>query len=314
MIKTAMILSAGAGTRLRPLSGLRPKPLFKVLNKTMLEWWAETLASAGVKRLVINVHYRPELMLERIAIMSESFKDRLEIIPSPESSVLGTGGGIKNAAELLGKSDFLVVNADIFTDFEMVKLALKHLSNPGRLATLGLLEKGVRDDLANVSMGEGGRIIGFRQPGPLPGETGRRAYCGAMALSPEIFNLIPDGECDIIEVFGAALAKGSDIFGWAYDPAIWSDMGTVKDYWELNRHLAAGRGIVHSTAKINGRAAGWNVIGAEAEIKEGAEVENCVLWTSAVISSGAVVKNAVVAGLVPPGTVVDGGYYCGDCS
>lgn len=312
MLKTAMILSAGAGTRLRPLSSLLPKPLFKVLNKTMLEWWAESLASAGIKRLIINVHYRPELMLEHIGIMTESFKNRLEIVASPEKEVLGTGGGIKNAAPLLGKSDFLVVNADIFTDFELVKLCLKHLGNPGRLATMGLLEKGVRNDLANVSVGEGGRIIGFRHPAPLPGELGRQTYCGAMALSPEVFDLIPDGPCDIIEVFGEALAGGADVFGWSYDPAIWSDMGAINDYWELNRLLAAGRTIAHSTAVVSGRLAGWNVLGAEAEVKAGGEAENSVLWPAAVISPGARVKDAVVAGLVPSGTVVEGGYFCGE--
>ena len=206
MIKTAMILSAGAGSRLRPLTLLRPKPLFQVLNKTMLEWWLESLISAGIKRVVINVHYQPELMMERIRLMKECGKDRLEIIPSLEEEILGTGGGLKKAAQLLGNSDFLVVNADIFTDFELVKLALKQLANPGRLATLGLLERPGKPEQANVSMGEDGRILGFRQENPLKGETGRQAYSGVMALSPAIFDLIPDqGPSDIIDVFSGAL-------------------------------------------------------------------------------------------------------------
>ena len=63
MIKTAMILSAGAGSRLRPLTLLRPKPLFQVLNKTMLEWWLESLIPAGLTRVVINVHYHPATLM-----------------------------------------------------------------------------------------------------------------------------------------------------------------------------------------------------------------------------------------------------------
>ncbi|MDR3038756.1 MAG: NTP transferase domain-containing protein, partial [Candidatus Adiutrix sp.] len=180
MIKTAMILGAGFGRRLLPLTNLRPKPLFQVLNRTMLEWWAEALVSAGVKRAVINVHHQSRLMLEHIQHMAGCFSGRLEITPSPEEGLLGTGGGIKKAEALLGKSDFLVVNADIFTDFELVKTALKHLVNPGRLATMGLLE---HRPPANVSLGEGGRIVAFRAPGPVPGETGRRTYSGVMALS-----------------------------------------------------------------------------------------------------------------------------------
>ncbi|MDR1044634.1 MAG: NTP transferase domain-containing protein [Candidatus Adiutrix sp.] len=307
MIKTAMIMGAGAGRRLRPLSLVRPKPLFQVLNKTMLEWWAEFLSSAGIRKVVINVHYQSELMLERIERLSASFEGRLTILASPEDEILGTGGGLKKAAPLLGKNDFMVVNADIFTDFELVRLALKHLANPGRLATLGLLENAHR---ANVSVGEGGRLLGFRSEEALPGELSRQTYCGVMAMSPDIFELIPDGHSDIVDVFNRVLAEGRDIFGWAYDPAIWRDMGTPEDYWDLNRRLAAGRTITHSTAKVEGRLAGWNVLGAESRVDKGASVENSVIWPFAVVSSGAVVKNAVVSGLLPPGRVIEGGVFC----
>lgn len=307
MIKTALILSAGAGQRLRPLTLMRPKPLFPVLNKTMLEWWAEFLASAGVRRMVVNTHYLGPLMLERLERLSACFASKLEIIPSPEDEVLGTGGALKQAAPLLGRSDFLVINADIFTDFELVKLSLKHLANPGRLATLGLLEQKWPN---NVSLGEGGRILGFREPDPQPGELGRRTYCGAMAVSPAIFDLIPGGASDIVDIFRQALKGGAEIHGWTYDPAIWRDMGTTIDYWSLNRDLAAGRTIVHSTARVEGKLHGWNVIGCEARIEDGASVENCVIWPSAVVSAGAVVKDAVVSGVVPPNLVLDGGVFC----
>ncbi len=307
MIKTALILSAGAGQRLRPLTLVRPKPLFPVLNKTMLEWWAEFLSSAGVKRAVINAHYQAPLMLERIKCLTDSFSRKIEIVPSSEDEVLGTGGALRKAADLLGKSDFLVVNADIFTDFELVKLSLKHLANPGRLATLGLLDQ---TRSANVSVGEGGRILNFRQPAPVPGEVRRQAYCGVMALSPAVFDLIPEGASDIIDVFLKAMGDGADVFGWTYDPAIWRDMGTAEDYWGLNRDLAAGRTIIHSTARVEGRLSGWNVVGADARIEAGAEVENCVIWPGAVVSRGASIQDAVVSGLVPPDLTLEGGVFC----
>ncbi len=173
MIKTAMILGAGAGTRLRPLTLLRPKPLLTVLNKTMLEWWAEFMVSAGIKQVVINAHYQADLMMESIDNLAASFKGKLEIIPSLEEEVLGTGGAIKKAAPLLGKNEFLIANADIFTDFELVKLSLKHLANPGRLATIGLLEKKPR---ANVSVADGDRVLGFRFERQAVGELTRKTY------------------------------------------------------------------------------------------------------------------------------------------
>ena len=307
MIKTAMILGAGFGERLKPLTLVRPKPLLPVLNKTMLEWWAEFLVSAGMKRLVINVHHLAPLMLEHNDNLTASFKGRLEIAASPEEQILGTGGAIKRAEALLGKDDFLVADADIFTDFELVKLSLKQLANPGRLATMGLL---TGRDKANVSLGEGGRILGFRYPEPLAGEASRQTYCGVMAVSPEIFTYLPDGPSDIIETFNRAIGQGADIFGWTYDPAIWRDMGTPRDYWELNRDLAAGRTNIHSTALVEGRLSGWNVVGPKARLEEGCAIENSVIWPGVIVSPGVQVKNAVVAGDVPPGTTVDGGVFC----
>lgn len=314
MIKTAMILSAGAGLRLRPMTLLKPKPLFEVLNKTMLEWWLEAFVSAGIKRVVVNVHYKAELMMQSLGLLGNNYKNHLEIIPSLETEVLGTGGGLKKAAALLGEDDFLVANADIFTDFELVKLCLKQLANPGRLATLGLLDRPELMGEANVSMGEEQRILGFRQSQPFKGEIKRQLYCGVMALSPNIFNYIPDkGYSDIIDVFSKAIAEGADdLSGWTYEPAIWSDMGTPDAYWKLNKHLASGRTVRHSTSIVNGELAGWNVLGAEAMVEKGARVENCVIWPYAVISGGAVVKNAVVAGLVPPGKNLEGGVFCGE--
>ena len=307
MIKTAMILSAGYGRRLLPLTRLRPKPMFKVLNKTMLEWWAEALLSAGIRRAVINVHHQARQMLDHIQTLAGSFSGRLEILASPEEDLLGTAGGIKRAETLLGQSDFLVINADIFTDFELVKLAVKHLANPGRLATLGLL---AGREPANVSLGQDGRIVSFRAPGPVPGETGRQLYSGVMALSPAVFGLINEGETDIIKVFLRLLDEGKDIFGWTYDPAIWCDMGSIEDYWGLNRNLAAGRTITHSTAKIEGALAGWNVVGAEAVIAKEARAENCVIWPGASLARGAMAVNAVIAGPVPSDTRVNGGFFC----
>lgn len=307
MIKTAILLSAGLGERLRPLSLIQPKPLFEVMNKTMLQWWTEVLFSAGVKRLIINAHYQIPRMLECIEQLATSFSDRLEILPSPEEELLGTGGGIKNAAHLLGNNDFLVVNADIFSDFELVKLSLKHLANPGRLATLGLLD---RQPTGNVSLGEDKRIIAFRQTLPVAGELSRQTYCGVMALSPKIFDFIPPSFSDIISVYIQALAQGEDIFGWTYDPAIWQDMGTIEDYWNLNQNLAAGRTIIHSTARVDGTLAGWNIIGSQAVIEAQATVENSVIWPGAVIAKNATIKNAVVTGQVPAGFTVSGGFFC----
>jgi NDP-sugar pyrophosphorylase family protein len=246
-------------------------------------------------------------MLNHIRNLAASFSGRLEIASSPEEELLGTGGGIKRAEAFLGRDDFLVINADIFTDFDLVKLALKHLANPGRLATLGLLDG---CGPANVSLGRDGHIISFRSPRPVPGETGRQTYSGVMGLPPDSFDHLEEGASDIIEVFLRLLSQGRDIFGWTYDPAIWRDMGEVEDYWRLNRDLASGRTITHSTAKIAGVLTGWNVVGAAAVIEKEATAENCVIWPGASLARGASASGAIIAGPVPAGTRVNGGFFC----
>ncbi len=307
MIKTAMLLAAGFGLRLKPLTNLRPKPLFPVLNKTMLQWWAEFLVSAGVERMVVNVHYMAPMMLEYIEKLAGGFKGKLEILTSAEEEIMGTGGGLKKAAPLIGADDFLVINADIFSDFELVKIAREHGRTPGRLATLGLLDGRGQ---ANVSVGEGDLITAFRQPERAPGEIARRSYSGVMVLSAEIFDLIPEGFSDVIEVFTEAMKNGAEIRGWTYDPAIWQDMGRIGDYWKLNENLAAGRTIIHSAARVEGTLNGWCVLGAGAVVEKGAVAENSVLWPDSKVSSGAVLKNAVLGGTLPPDREARDGYFC----
>ncbi|MGL4209858.1 MAG: sugar phosphate nucleotidyltransferase, partial [Candidatus Adiutrix sp.] len=196
---------------------------------------------------------------------------------------------------------------DIFTDFPLVKLAQKHLEAQGALATLGLID---RPQTANVAVGIDEKIIKFREPKTAKGELNRYAYCGLMALSPAIFDFIPYGFSDIIDVFNEHI-DGAHIKGWLFDPAFWQDMGTIEDYWALNQHLAAGRQILHSTVSAQGaELLGWNVVGEKVTIEPGATIENCVVWPLSIISAGAVVKNATICGLVPSTTTINGGVFC----
>jgi ADP-glucose pyrophosphorylase len=87
-------------------------------------------------------------------------------------------------------------------------------------------------------------------------------------------------------------------------------MGEVGDYWRLNWDLASGRTFIHSTAQIAGDLSGWNVVGAGALIEKGAVAENCVIWPSASLAPGVSAQAAVIAGPVPAGTRVNGGFFC----
>ena len=103
-----------------------PKPLIKVRGKSLIEWHLEKLSAAGFKDIVINIHYLPKIIKE---FVGDGSKWRLNATFSEENPILETAGGIKNAISILGREPFAVINADIFSNFDYVKLKLIELNN-----------------------------------------------------------------------------------------------------------------------------------------------------------------------------------------
>jgi mannose-1-phosphate guanylyltransferase len=307
-----MLLAAGFGQRLRPLSLLRPKPLFPVLNRSMLSHWLGRLWQAGVKRVVVNAHYLADELLVALAQQRSVFGS-LEIIHSPESEILGTGGGLKQAADFFDRP-FFVVNADIHTDIDLKLLAEAHLADVIRPpATIALIDRPAK---ATVSIGAGDQIIGFRSPRPLPGEIKKLCGAGLMVLEPRVLTALPDGFSDIIEQLANFFPHGPA--GYFCPGAAWTDMGTAEDYLALNRLLAQGGKfwggvLVEGSGKQPEGAFGQGFVIAEegARISLGAKICDCVLWKEASIGAGAWVTGAVVAGTVKPGAVIRGGVVVG---
>ncbi len=121
-----MILAAGKGERMGDLTKKIPKPLIKARGKPLIEWHLEKLSSTGFKDIVINVCYLPEIIKE---FVGDGSRWKLNVVYSEESPILETAGGIKNALPLLGSEPFLVINADIFSNFNYEKLKLISLNN-----------------------------------------------------------------------------------------------------------------------------------------------------------------------------------------
>ena len=121
-----MILAAGRGERMGNLTKDNPKPLIKVRGKPLIEWHLEKLSAAGFEDIVINICYLPEIIKD---FVGDGSRWQLNVNYSEESPVLETAGGIKNALPLLGKEPFAVINADIFSNFNYVRLRLINLNN-----------------------------------------------------------------------------------------------------------------------------------------------------------------------------------------
>jgi mannose-1-phosphate guanylyltransferase len=311
-VTRAVILAAGLGLRLRPLTLLRPKPLLPVLDRPILYFWLDRLARAGVGHVAVNAHH----LRDQIAAALDGARGiwpRLRLDLSVEPEILGTGGGIRRAAGLLFPDGpprgqcLYVVNADIFSDLSLQALASDHLSHPGRPATLALVD---RPERATVGLDGEGRIVSLREPRPGPGETRRLCGAGIMVMSAFFLGFLSEGFSDVVESLRLWLAQGlPPPGGHLLSGAGWADIGSPPEFLALNRELARGRVLVQDPGPIRGRLSGFVVAEAGARVGEGASVEDSVLLASARVGRGASVSQAIVAGPVPAGARAQGGVW-----
>ncbi len=225
----AMILAAGLGTRLRPLTETLPKPLLPLAGKPMIVYHIEKLAAAGVTELVINVSWLGALIEQHLragAALGVSIRYSRE----PDGP-LDTGGGIRRALPLLGEQPFLLVAGDIWSDYPLVRLAGRALG-AGELGRLVLVPNPPQHSGGDFSLDEAGHVG--------TAAAGRRCtYSGISLLSPRLLDGWNDTVFPLREPLRQAAGRGA-LSGeiWAGD---WEDVGTPERYAELNRRLQQRR-------------------------------------------------------------------------
>lgn len=221
-----MILAAGRGTRLLPLTAAVPKPLIEVAGKTLIAHQLERLAGVGVERVVINLHHLGT-MLRRHLGTGSAFG--LEIHYSEEPELLETAGGIRQALPWLGDEPFLLVNGDIFSDFDLAHLA--DLS-AGSLAHLVMVPKPDWQDRGDFDLGEAissGYRLRLDGPGTL-------TYAGVARYHPALLRHLEPGFRPLRPVLEAAIAAGQ--VSAQVHAGVWEDIGTLARLAALRRRLA----------------------------------------------------------------------------
>ncbi|NML26759.1 N-acetylmuramate alpha-1-phosphate uridylyltransferase MurU [Zoogloea dura] len=226
-----MILAAGRGERMRPLTDHCPKPLLEAGGKPLIVWHIERLAAAGCRDLVIN-HAHLGAMIE--AALGDGSRFGVRIRYSPEGSALETAGGIARALPLLGDGPFIVVNGDVFcdADFDALGRAAAGLGGDGRLAHLLLV--------ANPEHNPAGDF-GLQADGLVRDEGGERlTFSGLGAYHPALFaGLSPDAPAKLAPLLRAAMARGQ-VSGNRLDGR-WVDVGTPQRLLDLDTSLRTGR-------------------------------------------------------------------------
>lgn len=236
---TALILAAGFGTRLRPITDHAPKALVDVGGRPMIEYPIRMLAAAGVTRFVINLHHLGERIREALG---DGRALGVAIAYSAEDPILDTGGAIRRARPLLGGGDFLVANCDALMDLDVRALAALH-RREGALATLAVRRDPDAHRYGAVELDPAGRIRRFLgTPEVVEGPLETFMFCGVHALSPAIFDWMPAREIFGItrDVYPRALAAGEKLLGWRHD-GYWRDLGTPEELAAARSDLTESR-------------------------------------------------------------------------
>lgn len=233
-LKKAMILAAGYGTRLKPLTDNIPKPLLPVGKKPMIHYVLDCLKKNGIEEVVINLHYLGNMIR---ANLGDGRIFGLKIHYTEEKEILGTGGGIKNAKHFFKNETFVVVNTDI-----LVKIDLNDSFNfhrkMGGIATL-ILRHHDTNKYNNISVDENARIIDIAGALGVEKSPANGTFAGIHIIEPEIFNYLSPGKSSITDCYLGLIKKGKNIFAFFMD-SYWRDLGNMDDYLKINREIESG--------------------------------------------------------------------------
>jgi mannose-1-phosphate guanylyltransferase len=324
----ALVLAAGLGTRLRPLSSSLPKPLFPVCGLPILGHTLAALARAGCEAVAINLHYRGDQIRDRFG---GSFAG-LPLTYSDEPAIQGTLGALYPVRDFLRAADLVVlVNGDSLCRWPLARMIRAHLRSRragSRTAAQATLLLARRADPADFGGGVGvdreGRVVSFRPasalaaaPGPADSTVERRlVFAGAHVLEPALLDRVGAGPADIVRDLYESLLSGngelgepavSPILGIATD-RVWHDLGTPRRYLDgvLDWVRTRGRGSWISPEATLGPSAGCHhsVVEAGARVGEGARLERALVLAGAEVGAGCVVGESIVgpSSVLAPGS------------
>ncbi|MBI5556512.1 MAG: NTP transferase domain-containing protein [Deltaproteobacteria bacterium] len=285
----AMILAAGFGTRLKPYSLLRPKPLFPVLDQPLILRHVEQLRQAGFASILVNCHHLREQIAKLLG-------GKEEIFLQEESVELGTGGGMRLARDFFGSGPVLVTNGDIFHTIDLARVYEKHCVS-GNDVSLVLHDY---PRFNNVAVDDELRITGFG--GTAAGR--KLAFTGIHVLNPGILAVIPPGIFyNIIDCYRHWLQNGARICAQMVQDHFWADMGTPADYLDLHRVLLTKEPFKGTSPFFYGsgvrrpddlQCRDWVCVGSDAHIGRKCRLNRVVVWDGARVPDGAELEDTIV--------------------
>ncbi|HTY13472.1 MAG TPA: NDP-sugar synthase, partial [Candidatus Omnitrophota bacterium] len=319
----ALIMAAGFGTRLEPLTLAVPKPMVPVAGKPCMQHNLDLLRRNGIRKAAVNVHYHPEQIMN---YFSDGDKFGVNLTYSFEEKLMGTAGGVLKMAVLLGglTETFVVLSSDALTDINLRRLVAFHKSKKA-LATIALSEVSEPSHFGIVSLDENDRVVSFlEKPEQSPHNL---ANTGIYVFEPEVLDLVPRNHPYDFgkELFPRLVLKNAPVYGYKM-VEYWSDIGGLNSYIRTNqdalkggvRLFLPGRKIsskvwtgkhceIDPSVKLDGHV----MIGEGVQIRRGAHLKDTVvgdrcvigydakiggsvIWSDSFISRGSIINKSVI--------------------
>ena len=276
----AMILAAGFGTRLFPLTIDRTKPAIPFLGRPLIGYVAEYIAGFGIKQVVVNLHHQPQSVMDALGDGGRFGVHIDYTLEQPE--ILGTSGALDNARQHLEDDTFLIVNGKIITDIDLGAAISTHKKR-GALATMVLKPNTKLERFTEVEV-EDGNVCGF---GGYPVREGADSaepplmFTGIHILEPEVFEYIPRGiYSDIVPTFyKPAIERGETIAAHVTD-ASWFELSTIPRYLDISLAMMKGASVC---------------LGDRCTIAQTASISDSVIWDGVNVADNVVLSRTIVA-------------------
>jgi len=304
-----MILAAGFGNRMRPLSSRCPKPLLPVFGRPLIHYAIERLKTVAIEKIGVNIHHGADKVA---AYLRDGSPWNVTIALSREKNILGTGGGMGALRDFLSEEEpFLVHNGDVFSDIDLPDLVAFHrLHAP--MATMALCDYPA---LNSVTVAPGGTIVDFlgKRAANRAGIDRNLTFTGVSIVDPAVFDFIPrNGPSSIIDVYLEVLdCKPGSIRGYLVEDNYWIDIGTPASYLQIHQDVLLNEKTVAGLSAFQGKKVFWGhetrvdsgaqlsgfvSLGSHCRVKEGAFLENCVVWDHTVVEREIHLRNGVIDG------------------
>jgi len=287
-LRHALLLTAGLGTRLRPLTMVRAKPAIPVAGEPLARRIVRWLATNGVTDLVANLHHLPATMTAALGDCSD-LGARLRY-SWEQPTILGSAGGPRHALSIVGADTFLVVNGDVLVDVDLSAVTAAHASS-GALVTLALVPNREPLRYGGVLLDDGDAVRGFVKAGPAA--AGSFHFVGVQVVEAAGFRSLPDGRAanSIGGVYDELIAARPGSIRGFVSEAVFHDIGTVADYWKSSFTIAGSPDV-----------RGWQ--GRDVQVGRDTRVNRSIIWDNVRIGAGSVLDECIVTdGVeVPAGT------------